>query len=287
MRPARIAALIVGCLLAPLASALFLGGGALGLGYLSQREADGDITTDTRLLDSSTAAVTAEDVTVIFDGDTPRWLLRLLDSDLRVTIAARSAHRPPRDLYHAALTVSLDGVTTSIEMGPVWNVADPDRGVVGTGPVGSPLLGRIRMFQYEIRCWRGGRIPDLDYAVQSHELSSDRARAAQVLDLTREVPLATWGRDEQRAGEMWNSNSMVSWVLARSGHDLAQVQPPARGRAPGWDAGLVVAARVSPAGPATASHIVRSTRRENHEGQRSTEHGEGRHHRQAGIRRSL
>ena len=181
-------------------------------------------------------------------GHVVRWNGRIYEA-----IAARSAHRPPRDLYHAALTVSLDGVTTSIEMGPVWNVADPDRGVVGTGPVGSPLLGRIRMFQYEIRCWRGGRIPDLDYAVQSHELSSDRARAAQVLDLTREVPLATWGRDEQRAGEMWNSNSMVSWLLARSGHDLAQVQPPARGRAPGWDAGLVVAARVSPAGPPVQS----------------------------------
>ena len=49
MRPARIAALIVGCLLAPLAFALFLGGGALGLGYLTQRDADGYVTTDTRL----------------------------------------------------------------------------------------------------------------------------------------------------------------------------------------------------------------------------------------------
>ena len=164
-------------------------------------------------------------------------------------IAAKSAHRPRRDLYHAALTVGLDGITTSIEMGPVWNVPDADRGVVGTGPVGSPLLGRARMFRYEIRCWPGGRIPDLDHAVDSFQVSADRARATRVLELTREVPLATWGRDEQRAGEMWNSNSMVSWLLARSGHDLAQVQPPTRGRAPGWDAGLVVAARGSPTGP--------------------------------------
>jgi hypothetical protein len=164
-------------------------------------------------------------------------------------IAAKSAHRPRRDLYHAALTVGLDGITTSIEMGPVWNVPDADRGVVGTGPVGSPLLGRVRMFRYEIRCWPGGRIPDLDYAVDSFQVSADREHAAQVLSLTREVPLATWGRDEQRAGEMWNSNSMVSWLLSRSGHDPASLQPPARGRAPGWDAGLVVAARGSPAGP--------------------------------------
>ena len=89
MRPTRIAALVVGCLLAPLAFALFLGGGALGLGYLTHRDGDGYVTTDTRLLDSSTAAITAEDVTVISDGDTPRWVLRLLDSDLRLTVTAR------------------------------------------------------------------------------------------------------------------------------------------------------------------------------------------------------
>ena len=57
MRPARIAALVVGCLLAPLAFALFLGGGALGLGYLTQRDGDGYVTTDSRLLESSTVAV--------------------------------------------------------------------------------------------------------------------------------------------------------------------------------------------------------------------------------------
>ena len=158
-------------------------------------------------------------------------------------VVARSAHRPRRDLYHAALTVALDGITSSIEMGPVWNVANADRGVVGTGPVGSPLLGRFRMFRYEVRCWPGGRIPDLDLAVSSFQVSSDRAHAIQLLDLTREFPLATWGRDEQRTGEMWNSNSLVSWLLARSGHDPTQVQPPARGRAPGWNAGLVVAGR--------------------------------------------
>lgn len=163
-------------------------------------------------------------------------------------IAARSAHRTRRDLYHAALTVRLDGVTTSIEMGPVWNVRDPDRGVVGTGPVGSPLLGRSRWFRYEVRCWPGGRIPDLDHAVSSLQVSTDPERAAGVLGLTHEAPMATWGRDEQRAGEMWNSNSLVSWLLARSGHDLADVRPPAGGRAPGWNAGLVVAARRAPTG---------------------------------------
>ncbi len=104
------------------------------------------------------------------------------------------------------------------------------------------------MFRYEVRCWPGGRIPDLDHAVSSLPLSTDRERAACVLGLTHEAPMATWGRDEQHAGEMWNSNSLISWLLARSGHDLAHVRPPAGGRAPGWKAGLAVAARHTPTG---------------------------------------
>jgi hypothetical protein len=53
----------------------------------------------------------------------------------------------------------------------------------------------------------------------------------------------TWGRDELGAGEMWNSNSAVAWALARTGHDMNAIGPPTRGRAPGWNAGLVLADR--------------------------------------------
>jgi hypothetical protein len=42
-------------------------------------------------------------------------------------------------------------------------------------------------------------------------------------------------------GEMWNSNSLTAWLLAGSGHDLAVVEPPTGGRAPGWSAGLALA----------------------------------------------
>jgi hypothetical protein len=42
---------------------------------------------------------------------------------------------------------------------------------------------------------------------------------------------------------MWNSNSLISWLLARSGHRTDDVEPPVDGRAPGWNAGLIVAAR--------------------------------------------
>jgi hypothetical protein len=39
---------------------------------------------------------------------------------------------------------------------------------------------------------------------------------------------------------MWNSNSVVAWLLAASGIDPAAARLPDRGRAPGWDAGLAV-----------------------------------------------
>jgi hypothetical protein len=42
---------------------------------------------------------------------------------------------------------------------------------------------------------------------------------------------------------MWNSNSLISWLLARGGIAVEAVGPPAGGRAPGWRAGLVVARR--------------------------------------------
>ena len=46
---------------------------------------------------------------------------------------------------------------------------------------------------------------------------------------------------------MWNSNSMVAWLIARSGIEVEEIRPPAGGRAPGWRAGVVLARRA--AGP--------------------------------------
>jgi hypothetical protein len=42
---------------------------------------------------------------------------------------------------------------------------------------------------------------------------------------------------------MWNSNSVIAWVIASSGIDAESIRPPAGGRAPGWRAGLEVARR--------------------------------------------
>jgi hypothetical protein len=161
-------------------------------------------------------------------------------------IAARLAHRAPFDLYHSALEVRLEDERYVIEMAPVWNEPTPERGVVLEGTVGSRALGRLRAFTYEIRCWRDGRIPDVAEAVDSpRRLVTDPAVARRVLELVPQVPTPVWGRDELHAGEMWNSNSLISWLLVGAGLDTEAIAPPAGGRAPGWDAGLVVARRAA------------------------------------------
>jgi hypothetical protein len=52
-----------------------------------------------------------------------------------------------------------------------------------------------------------------------------------------------WGRDEIGAGEIWNANSLISWLIVRATLDVETVQPPTGGRAPGWDAGVILARR--------------------------------------------
>jgi hypothetical protein len=44
---------------------------------------------------------------------------------------------------------------------------------------------------------------------------------------------------------MWNSNSMISWLLAKSGLPVEGINPPPGARAPGWDAGIVLARRTA------------------------------------------
>lgn len=163
------------------------------------------------------------------------------------SLAALLEGRERCDLYHAALEVCVGTDRFVIEMAPVWSIDDPDRGVVCEGPVGLRWLGQARMFRYEVRCWRNGVIPDVGEAVDSPQrLSSDPLQAERLVALVPAFPNATWGRDELKAGEMWNSNSLISWLLARTGHDPLLISPPEHGRAPGWSAGLVVAARENP-----------------------------------------
>jgi len=148
------------------------------------------------------------------------------------------------DLYHSALEVCIPSGRFVIEQAPIRDGDGATRGVVAQGAVGSSLAGRLRIFQYEVRRWRDGVIPDVAEAVASPQLLTDDPRQAQrLLDLVPEVPTPVWGRDELAAGEMWNSNSLISWLIVRSGLDAETIQVPVGGRAPGWDAGLVVARR--------------------------------------------
>jgi hypothetical protein len=157
---------------------------------------------------------------------------------------ARHEHRPVRDLYHSALQVRLGAQRFVIEMTPVLGGGTTDRGVVREGPVGSRHLRRSPLFRYEIRRWRNGAIPDVAEAVAGpRTVSTDAVRAREVLRLAPLVPALVWGRDEARTGEMWNSNSLTAWLLTISGHRMETIGPPAHGRAPGWLAGLTVAAR--------------------------------------------
>jgi hypothetical protein len=168
-------------------------------------------------------------------------------------VAAAHERRARLDIYHAALVVDLDGARYSIEVAPSPDSDEASRGVVGTGPVGSRPLGRLRLFRYEVRCWRGGAIPDLSYAVGgSRRLTDDPAVAARVLDLVPRVPRPVWGRDELGAGEMWNSNSVVAWLVAMAGLAPERIPFPDRGRAPGWSSGVLVARRLEPLVAATA-----------------------------------
>ena len=151
--------------------------------------------------------------------------------------------RPRCDLYHSGLEVIVPDGRYVIEMTPVPDPQGADRGAVAEGPVGARWAGRFRMFRYELRCWRNGVIPDIGEAVDSpRQLSSDPDRARRLLEVAPQVPTLVWGRDEAKTGEMWNSNSMVAWMLEGAGFDAASIKPPVGGRAPGWEAGVVVAA---------------------------------------------
>ncbi len=157
-------------------------------------------------------------------------------------VASRIARRPPSDLYHSALEVRVPAGTYVIEMTPIRDGEGRQRGVVATGAVGSRRVGWLRIFRYEVRCWCGGSIPDVGEAVESpRRLTADIESAQRVLDAVPQVPTLVWGRDEWGAGEMWNSNSLIAWLIARCGLPTESIHPPAGGRAPGWHAGLVVA----------------------------------------------
>ena len=159
-------------------------------------------------------------------------------------VAALIGRRERCDLYHSALEVRTPEGRFVIEQAPAWPRGGLDHGVVAEGAVGARAAGRLMLFRYEIRRWRDGAIPDVAEAVESPQrLTENREAARRILVLVPNVPTPVWGRDELHTGEMWNSNSVISWLLVRSGLGADSIRFPAGGRAPGWRAGLVAAGR--------------------------------------------
>jgi len=182
-------------------------------------------------------------------GHSVRWNGRVFEA-----IAAARDRRPRRDLYHSALVVTTPTEQFSIELAPAATADGSPRPVVAHGPVGLRWAGRCRWLRYEVRCSPGLAIPDIGEAVQSpHLVSTDAGTAQKILDVLPRVPTLTWGRDEAGTGEMWNSNSLISWVLQRAGVRAGDLHPPMAGRAPGWEAGIVVASTEAAREPSAAT----------------------------------
>ena len=136
----------------------------------------------------------------------------------------------------------------TVDMTPVPNARPWERGVVAEGAVGTNWARPPRVFRYEVRLWGDGTIPDLRYAVRSPIRVDGRSRHH---DCGR-LPFASRGDpdlgcDELQAGEMWSCNSIISWVLTSAGANLDAFSVPLGGRAPGWQAGVTVALRRTPA----------------------------------------
>jgi hypothetical protein len=159
-------------------------------------------------------------------------------------LAARRARREPADLYHSALEVHVPQGRFIIEQTPAPAGDPAARGVVAEGAVGFGWARVLRVFRYELRCWSDGVIPDIAESVGGPQpVATDPATAKALLYWASRVPTPVWGRDELSTGEMWNSNSIVAWLITRAGIDVDRLHPPFRGRAPGWNAGVVVARR--------------------------------------------
>ena len=155
------------------------------------------------------------------------WFVRL-SGRIWEAIHALLEHRRPLDLYHTALVVRVPEGRFVIEnCWPIPAADGPSRGVLVEGPVGSRRMARWRMFRYEVRRWRDGVIADADEAVTSPQLlSDDPVLAYRLLDLVGSLPRPVWGRDELGAGEMWNSNSVIAWLIAGAGIATEHLGPP-------------------------------------------------------------
>jgi hypothetical protein len=108
-------------------------------------------------------------------------------------MSALVARRPRCDLYHSALVISASEGHFVIEQAPVPDLHGERRGVVAEGPVGMGWLGRFRVFRYEVRRWRDGRIPDINQAIGSPaRVTADGDVARRILETLPSIPTPVW-----------------------------------------------------------------------------------------------
>ncbi|SDO71218.1 protein of unknown function [Nakamurella panacisegetis] len=93
MRPGRVVALIIGCLLVLPGVGLIFGGGALGAAYAFGRNNDGYFQVSLSDLSADGAAITAHSPVLSTDMNTPGWLIESLRTDVRLTVTG-SGQRP-------------------------------------------------------------------------------------------------------------------------------------------------------------------------------------------------
>jgi hypothetical protein len=91
MKPGRIIAIIVGVLVALPAIGLFIGGGVLGVAYLSERGDDGYFDETLDRIASPTAAITTGDVDLRADPGPPDWVFDLVDATVRIQARAQDS----------------------------------------------------------------------------------------------------------------------------------------------------------------------------------------------------
>ncbi len=84
MRPGRVVALVIGCLLVLPGLGALLGGAALSAGYAFGRDDDGFFELTLDRIESATVAVSAEDIELTADPGSPDWLIDALDADVRL-----------------------------------------------------------------------------------------------------------------------------------------------------------------------------------------------------------
>ena len=88
--------------------------------------------------------------------------------------------------------------------------------------------------------------PDRDQAAGGPQILSDDLRTAhRLLQMVGSVPALIWGRD-QCVEDMWNSNSVIPWLLTEADSQSKHLVHRAGGRAPGWQAGIAVALEKTP-----------------------------------------